>query len=240
MLYYQPVVDARRQVVGAEALLRWQHPQRGLVPPMEFIPLAEQTGLILPLGMWVLDMACRQLAAWARQPHTQALTLAVNVSARQFRQGDFANQVAALLAQTGAKPQQLKLELTESMLLNDVEDIIQKMASLKALGVGFSLDDFGTGYSSLSYLKRLPLDQLKIDQSFVRDVLTDPNDAAIAVTILTLARSLDLAVVAEGVETEGQWTFLTRHGCQAFQGYLFGRPMPVADLMHQLGGPLRA
>ncbi len=235
MLYYQPVVDADRRTVGAEALLRWQHPQRGLVSPMEFIPLAEQTGLILPLGMWVLEMACRQLAAWAQQARTSSLTLAVNVSARQFRQHDFGTQVAAVLARTGANPTLLKMELTESMLLNDVEDIIKKMVLLKFMGVGFSLDDFGTGYSSLSYLKRLPLDQLKIDQSFVRDVLTDTDDAAIAVTILALAKSLDLTVVAEGVETEGQRDFLCSHGCQGFQGYLFGRPMPIADLMHRLG-----
>jgi diguanylate cyclase (GGDEF)-like protein/PAS domain S-box-containing protein len=236
LLYYQPVVNADQQVLGAEALLRWQHPQRGLVLPQEFIPLAEQIGLILPLGMWVLETACRQLVSWGQDVHTQHLTLAVNVSARQLRQPDFATQVAGVLARTGARPQRLKMELTESMLLTEVEDIIQKMELLKALGVGFSLDDFGTGYSSLGYLKRLPLDQLKIDQSFVRDVLTDPNDAAIAVTILALANSLDLQVVAEGVETEGQWRFLSRHGCQAFQGFFFGRPVPVAELMPRLHG----
>ncbi len=232
-LYYQPVVNAQRRMVGAEALLRWQHPQRGMVPPGEFIPLAEQTGLILPLGMWVLEMACRQLVEWSGAANTRDLSLAVNVSARQFRQSDFASQVASLLTKTGANPFRLKMELTESMLLNDAEDIIQKMELLRSMGVGFSLDDFGTGYSSLSYLKRLPLHQLKIDQSFVRDVLTDPNDAAIAVTILALADSLDLQVVAEGVETKGQWDFLMKNGCQAFQGYLFGRPVPMADLARQ-------
>ena len=234
LLYYQPVINHEGRLMGAEALLRWQHPVRGMVAPGEFIPLAERTGLILPIGYWVLEAACRQLVAWAAEPATRGLTLAVNVSARQFRQVDFVPSVLGVLERTGARADRLKIELTESLLLNDVEDIIAKMAALKASGVGFSLDDFGTGYSSLSYLKRLPLDQLKIDQSFVRDVLTDPNDAAIVRTILALAESLDLAVVAEGVETEGQLDFLRQSGCRAFQGYYFSRPKPVDEMLASL------
>ncbi|WP_426305751.1 EAL domain-containing protein [Acidovorax facilis] len=227
LLHYQPVVDEAGKVLGAEALVRWNHPQRGMVPPGDFIPLAEQTGLILALGRQVLTMACRQLALWTTAPHTADWTVAVNVSAQEFRQPGFADEVLSVLRDCGADPAHLKLELTESLLLHDVEDSILKMQALRTLGVGFSLDDFGTGYSSLSYLKRLPLDQLKIDQSFVRDVLTDPNDATIACTIITLAHSLGLDVVAEGVETEGQRAFLLRNGCQQFQGYLFGRPGPA-------------
>ena len=227
LLHYQPVVDEAGKVLGAEALVRWNHPQRGMVPPGDFISLAEQTGLILALGRQVLTMACRQLALWATAPHTADWTVAVNVSAQEFRQPGFADEVLSVLRDCGADPAHLKLELTESLLLHDVEDSILKMQALRTLGVGFSLDDFGTGYSSLSYLKRLPLDQLKIDQSFVRDVLTDPNDATIACTIITLAHSLGLDVVAEGVETEGQRAFLLRNGCQQFQGYLFGRPGPA-------------
>ena len=198
--------------------------------------MAEQTGLILPLGQWVLETACRQLAAWAGSPATARLTMSVNVSARQLRQPDFVVQVLAVLAETGAAADRLRIELTESMLLTDVEEVIDKMTELKAHGVGFSLDDFGTGYSSLAYLKRLPLDQLKIDQSFVRDVLSDPNDAAIARTILALAHSLDLSAVAEGVETQGQRDFLAGNGCRAFQGYLFGRPGPVDALAALIAG----
>lgn len=229
-LYYQPVVDAAGCATGVEALVRWRHPRRGMISPADFIPLAEQTGLILPLGRWVMETACAQLVAWSASPGTQHLTMAVNVSAREFHQPDFVALVRALLDKTGANPCRLKLELTESLLLSDVEDAIAKMSELRSVGVGFALDDFGTGYSSLSYLKRLPLDQLKIDQSFVRDVLTDTNDAAIVRTILSLAQSLDLSVVAEGVETQGQRDFLERSGCKAFQGYLFGRPVPVDDL----------
>jgi EAL domain-containing protein (putative c-di-GMP-specific phosphodiesterase class I) len=230
LLYYQPVVDIAGRITGVEALLRWQHPQRGMVAPGEFITLAEQTGLILPIGQWVMQTACKQLVAWGRQPGTRELSLAVNVSARQFRQPDFVAHVLATLDDSGADPQRLKLELTESVLLSDVEDAIRKMSALRDRGVRFALDDFGTGYSSLSYLKRLPLDQLKIDQSFVRDVLTDPNDAAIVRTILALADSMDLIAVAEGVETEGQRQFLLDSGCFVFQGYLFGRPVPVDKL----------
>jgi diguanylate cyclase (GGDEF)-like protein/PAS domain S-box-containing protein len=229
VLYYQPQVDHVGNVTGAEALIRWQHPQRGMVPPVEFIPLAEETGQILPLGLWVLETACVQLSAWAKAPETAHLTLAVNVSAHQFRQPDFVDQVLQVCERNALGSGKLKLELTESLLLDDVEDIIAKMIALKENGVCFSLDDFGTGYSSLSYLKRLPLDQLKIDQSFVRDVLTDPDDAAIARTIVALAHSLGMTVIAEGVETEEQLLFLASHGCHAYQGYLFSRPLPLAD-----------
>ena len=230
LLHYQPVVNAAGHRMGVEALVRWHHPQRGMVSPGEFIPLAEQTGLILPLGQQVLRMACTQLAQWSQGPDTCDWTVAVNVSAQEFRHPDFVKRVLDALRESGANAHQLKIELTESLLLQDVEDGIAKMRALREQGVGFSLDDFGTGYSSLSYLQRLPLDQLKIDQSFVRDVLTDPNDAAIACTIVTLAQSLGLDVVAEGVETEGQREFLLRNGCHQFQGYLFGRPVPADQL----------
>jgi len=235
VLYYQPVVDAHRRVTGVEALVRWRHPAKGLVPPADFIPMAEQSGLILPLGDWVMETACLQLAQWARLGATSNLTMAVNVSARQFRRPDFVQRVEALLETTGAKAPLLKLELTESLLLSDVQDAVRKMTELGARGVKFSLDDFGTGYSSLTYLKMLPLEQLKIDQSFVRDVLTDANDAAIARTVLALGHSLGLSVVAEGVETAGQLEFLLQHGCTQFQGYLFGRPVPIEAL--QLDDP---
>jgi diguanylate cyclase (GGDEF)-like protein/PAS domain S-box-containing protein len=233
LLYYQPQVDDDTGLTGAEALVRWRHPRRGMVSPAEFIPLAEDTGLILPLGQWVLETACAQLAAWAGQPQTADLVLAVNVSSRQFYHPDFVAQVRGALNQHGADPRRLKLELTESLLLDNIEDTIAKMAMLKTEGVGFSLDDFGTGYSSLTYLKRLPLDQLKIDQSFIRDILTDPNDAVIARAIVALAHSLGLAVIAEGVETAAQRDFLIEHGCRAFQGYFYGRPGPVEALWGQ-------
>ncbi len=227
LLYYQAQVDDAGRVTGAEVLVRWRHPRRGLVPPAEFIPAAEDTGMILPLGHWVLETACRQQAIWASRPEMAHLVLAVNVSAHQFRQPDFVAQVLQVLDRSGANAHRLKLELTESLLLDDVEDIIAKMWALKARGVGFSLDDFGTGYSSLSYLKRLPLDQLKIDQSFVRDIHTDPNDAAIVRTIVALAQSLGLSVIAEGVETEAQSDFLASNGCHAYQGYLYSKPLPL-------------
>lgn len=229
VLYYQAQVIGMGRLTGAEVLLRWQHPLRGMVSPGDFIPLAEDTGLILPLGHWVLMTACTQLASWATQPEMTHLTVAVNVSVRQFRLPNFVEEVLAVLAQTGANPQRLKLELTETLLVTDVEDIIAKMSALKTRGVGFSLDDFGTGYSSLSYLKRLPLDQLKIDQEFVREILTDPNDAAIAKMIIALGESMGLAVIAEGVEIDAQRDFLARHGCHAYQGYLFSRPLPVEE-----------
>ena len=229
VLHYQPQVDDNGRVTGAEVLVRWQHPERGMVSPATFIPLAEDTGLILPLGHWVLETACAQLACWAMQPEMAKLTVAVNVSARELRHPGFVDQVLSTLENTGANPQRLKLELTESMLVENVDGIIEKMFALKSKGINFSLDDFGTGYSSLSYLKLLPLEQLKIDQSFVRDVLTDPNDAAIAKTIVTLAQSLGLRVIAEGVETEAQRDFLASSGCLAYQGYYFSRPLPIKD-----------
>jgi diguanylate cyclase (GGDEF)-like protein/PAS domain S-box-containing protein len=234
LLYYQPQVDTHGRVIGAEALLRWLHPKRGLVGPDAFIPLAEDTGLILPLGQWVLLTACRQLHTWSGQPECAHLSLSVNVSARQFRHPDFAEQVLAILHATQANPARLKLELTESLLLDDLETTGAKMAVLKTHGIGFALDDFGTGYSALSYLKRLPLDQLKIDRCFIKDVLTDPNDAAIARTIVALGQSLGLPVIAEGVETEAQRDFLMLHHCADFQGFLFGKPMPVEDFMEHL------
>ena len=229
VLYYQPQVTDDGALIGTEVLVRWLHPTRGMVAPAEFIPLAEETGLILPLGYWILETACAQLAKWASVPGLSDVKVAVNVSARQFRQPDFKSQVIETLKRTGADPKMLKLELTESLLVENVQDLIQTMHSLKDYGVDFSLDDFGTGYSSLSYLKRLPLNQLKIDQSFVRDVLIDPNDAAIATTIVALGESLGLHVIAEGVETEPQQAFLAEAGCKSYQGYLFGRPLPVAE-----------
>ena len=228
VLHYQAQVTGNR-VTGSEALLRWQHPERGLVFPGEFIAVIEETGLILPVGQWVLERACKQLADWATQPEMSHLTVAVNISARQINHEGFVNQVLMALDRSGANPQRLKLELTESLLVNNVEETIGKMAVLKARGVGFSLDDFGTGYSSLSYLKRMPLDQLKIDQSFVRDLLTDPNDAAIAKMIVVLAETLGLTVIAEGVETEAQRDLLTQNGCHAYQGYFFSRPLPLDE-----------
>lgn len=226
---YQAQVDGDGRIAGVEALLRWKHPKRGLVSPLDFIPLAEDTGLILSIGDWVLKSTCRQLAAWAARPEMAHLTIAVNVSARQFRHREFATQVLAILEQTGANPQRLKLELTESLMVDDVEDVIAKMTVLRARGVSFALDDFGTGYSSLSYLKRLPLDQLKIDQSFVRDILCNANDAAIAKMIVSLAETMGLAVIAEGVETEAQRDFLGNQGCRSYQGFLFSRPLPLTE-----------
>ena len=228
ILHYQAQMTDS-QLTGAEALIRWQHPKRGLVFPGEFISVIEETGLILSVGQWVLECACKQLAEWATRPEMAHLTVAVNISARQFNQVNFVDQVLMVLDRSGAKPQRLKLELTESLLLNNIEDTIGKMTALKERGLGFSLDDFGTGYSSLEYLKRLPLDQLKIDQSFVRDILTDPNDAAIARMIIVLAENLGLMVIAEGVESALQRDTLAMHGCHAYQGYFFSRPLPLDE-----------
>ncbi|GAD21239.1 EAL domain-containing protein [Acidovorax sp. MR-S7] len=240
LLHYQPQIDAQERIVGVEALLRWAHPQRGMVSPAQFIPLAEETGLILPLGRWVLHTACSMLAAWQHDPALAPLTMAVNVSSRQFRNDGFVDDVARVLAVTGAPPGQLKLELTESLLVEDMEATIATMEALRAHGVGFSLDDFGTGYSSLAYLKRMPLEQLKIDQSFVRDLLTDPNDAAIVRTIIALADSLGLEAIAEGVETVQQRDWLAQAGCQCYQGYFFSRPLPSDRLEHLLSTRCRA
>ncbi len=233
LLWYQPQID-RGRLIGAEALLRWNHPRRGILPPSEFISLAEETGLILPLGALVLDSACAQLAAWTSREDFPPISLAVNVSARQFRQTDFVDQVLAVLRRTSADPHRLKLEITESMLLDDVEDTITVMSRLKAHGVQFSLDDFGTGYSSLAYLKRLPLDQLKIDRSFVRDLLQDDTSSAIARTIISLSGAMRLSLLAEGVETEEQRSWLVRFGCHAFQGYLFSPPIPPEEFQSLL------
>jgi diguanylate cyclase (GGDEF)-like protein/PAS domain S-box-containing protein len=234
-LFYQPQVDQDGVLIGAEALVRWLNPEQGLVSPAMFIPLAEETGLIIPIGEWVLNTACQQLKSWGGDARTQHLQIAVNVSAKQFHQPDFVELVRQTLLSSGIKPNLLKLELTESVVLKNVEEVIQRMQELDALGVGFSMDDFGTGYSSLSYLKRLPLDQLKIDQSFVQDVTKDPNDAAIVRAILAMSRSLGLQVIAEGVETQEQRNFLLENGCTAYQGYLFGKPMPIEEWTARLG-----
>ena len=229
-LHYQPQVDGSGKVCGVEALLRWQHAERGMVSPAVFIPLAEENRLIVPIGHWVLETACRQLAAWAGDPRTARLTVSVNVSPRQFRDPGFVDRVLAALEASGAPPGRLKLEVTESLFLEERDDARDKMLRLREWGITFALDDFGTGYSSLSYLKRLPLDQLKIDQSFVRDLLEDEASMAIVASIIALSHSLKLEVVAEGVEAEAQRAWLVAHGCRAFQGYLFGRPVPVEEL----------
>jgi len=226
-LYYQIQVDSSHRPLGAEALIRWLHPERGLVSPAQFIPLAEATGLILPIGQWVLETACAQLKAWEQNALTRDLVLAVNVSAKQFHQADFVAQVQALVQRHAINPMLLKLELTEGMLLENIEDTIAAMNALKEIGVQLSLDDFGTGYSSLQYLKRLPLDQLKIDQSFVRDIVVDSSDKAIVRTIIAMAQSLDMDVIAEGVETEEQRQLLLDRSCTHYQGYLFGKPVPI-------------
>lgn len=226
-LYYQAQVESSGRLTGAEVLLRWQHPERGLISPAEFIPLAEESGLILSLGHWVLTTACQQLAAWAVRPETAHLTLAVNISAKQLHLPTFVDEVLTLVDCFKIDPAKLKLEITESMLLGDVNDIIIKMAALKVRGINFSMDDFGTGYSSLQYLKLLPLDQLKIDQSFVRDIVVDDSDRAIVRTIIAMAHSLGLDVIAEGVETEEQRQILLNKGCASHQGYLFGKPVPI-------------
>lgn len=227
ILHYQLQISHHQKIIGAEVLVRWQHPQRGLVPPNDFIPLAEETGLILPIGQWVLKMACTQIKNWENNVNTQHLQLAVNVSARQFQQTDFVEQVRQILFETAIKPELLKLELTESMMLDDIHDTIDKMNILKKMGVIFSMDDFGTGYSSLAYLTQLPLDQIKIDQSFIKNIEVKSTDAVIVQTIIGMANNLSIEVIAEGVETEAQRVFLEKHECQLYQGYLFSRPVPI-------------
>jgi diguanylate cyclase (GGDEF)-like protein/PAS domain S-box-containing protein len=227
-LFYQPQLD-RGLLTGAEALVRWRHPSRGLVSPQEFVPLAEETGLIFPLGNWVLETACMQLAHWAGRKGGQHLSIAVNVSAREFRQPKFVDQVLSALDRTGANPGNLKIELSESMFGENVEEVIEKMSKLKAHGVSFSLEDFGTGYSSMTYLKRLPLDQIKIDRAFVGEILKDPISSAVAQAIISFGKAMGLSVIAEGVETEEQRAFLAKLGCHSFQGYLFSHPLPLGE-----------
>jgi len=233
-LYYQMQVNHEGKILGAEVLLRWIHPERGLISPLQFIPLAEENGLILPIGHWVLDVACQQLKVWEANPSTNQLQLAVNVSGRQFRQENFVEQVNEIITRTGINPTRLKLELTESIVLDDVEDTITKMHALKKIGVSFSMDDFGTGYSSLAYLTQLPLNQLKIDQSFVRHIGSKASDATIIQTIIGMANNLGMEVIAEGVETQAQRDFLERMGCEHYQGYFFGRPVPLNDFTQAL------
>jgi diguanylate cyclase (GGDEF)-like protein/PAS domain S-box-containing protein len=226
-LYYQIQVDSSGHPLGAEALIRWIHPKRNMISPLQFIPLAEETGLILPIGQWVLETACAQLAIWQKNAHHKHLILSLNVSAKQLHQANFVTQVQEAIQHHGVDPTKLKLELTESMLVKDIESIINKMNALSKIGVRFSLDDFGTGYSSLQYLKKLPLSQLKIDQSFVREIVVDESDLTIVSTIIAMAHSLNLEVIAEGVETEGQRQLLMNNDCLQFQGYLFGRPVTI-------------
>ena len=226
-LYYQIQMDSLHRPLGAESLIRWLHPERGLVPPAQFIQLAEETGQILSIGQWVLETACAQIKAWQQDPRTCDLALAVNVSAKQFHQADFVALVQATVQHYAINPKLLKLELTESLLLDNIEDTITTMSTLKEIGIRFSLDDFGTGYSSLQYLKRLPLDQIKIDQSFVRDITLDSSDREIVRAIIAIAGSLNLDVIAEGVETKEQRQLLLENGCVNYQGYLFNKPVPV-------------
>lgn len=230
VLHYQPQVGRDGAIFGAEALARWKHPTRGVIPPGEFIPMAERCGLMVPLGDWVIRSACAQLAVWQEHPSTASWVLAVNVSATQFAQPDFVDRVLDRVREAGVDPARLKFELTEGMLADDLVDMAAKMKQLKSLGIGLSLDDFGTGFSSLSYLRSLPLDQLKIDQSFVRNILGSSGDRAIAQTVIALGHTLGLMVIAEGVETAEQQHCLAAMGCDAFQGYLFSPPVPAAQL----------
>jgi diguanylate cyclase (GGDEF)-like protein/PAS domain S-box-containing protein len=227
--FYQPQLDDSGRVIGAEALLRWQHPTRGMVLPDDFIRLAEATDLIRPLGRWVLESACRQIREWSASEATRHLIIAVNVSARQFHQSDFVDELAAIVARTGADPARLKLELTESLVIEDIDNTVRRMQQIKAQGIALSLDDFGTGFSSLSCLKRLPLDQIKVDQAFVRDLASDPDDEAIVQAIVTMGHILGLDVIAEGVETTAQRDRLREFGCLRYQGYLFAAPLPPEE-----------
>ena len=235
-LYFQCQAYHNRQIISAEILLRWIHPQRGMISPLEFIPLAEETGLIVPIGQWVLESACAQLKAWEHDMETAFLKLSINVSARQFHQEDFVEQVTQTVLKSGIDPDKLDIELTESLVLDDINETIRKMEALREIGVRFSMDDFGTGYSSLAYLTQLPLDKLKIDQSFVRNIGVKDSDAVIVQTIIGMASNLRMEVIAEGVETEAQRAFLEAHGCPVCQGYLFGKPVPYEAFMDQLRG----
>jgi EAL domain-containing protein (putative c-di-GMP-specific phosphodiesterase class I) len=228
-LFYQVQVDSQQKPFGAEALIRWNHPELGLVAPGYFIEMAEETGLIVPIGQWVLETACKQLKAWEEIPQMRGLTLAVNISSKQFHQDDFVSHVKHIVKQHGIHPALLKLELTETTFANNIESLISSMNALNAIGIQFELDDFGTGYSSLQYLKRLPLEQLKIDQSFVREIEYNENDKQIVRTIIAMTQNLNLKVIAEGVETETQKQILLESGCQRFQGYLFGKPLPADE-----------
>ncbi|BBP84126.1 MULTISPECIES: putative bifunctional diguanylate cyclase/phosphodiesterase [unclassified Pseudomonas] len=230
-LHYQPQLDVTGRVIGAEVLIRWRHPQRGLLPPGEFIDHAERSGLIIPIGKWVLEQACAQLRSWADDPLRKDLCLAVNISQKQFRQASFVPEVLEMLRRHGMDASRLELELTETMLVQDLEDLTRKMSQLVEHGVSFSLDDFGTGFSSLSHLKRLPLGKLKIDRSFICDLLTDANSEAIVCSVIALGQSMGLTVIAEGVETEAQMQCLLERGCQQFQGYLLSKPLPLAAFM---------
>lgn len=231
VLYYQKQVKADGRIIGAEILLRWQHPEKGMISPMAFIPIAEETGLISPIGKWVLQMACAQLKNWESDSLSRDFQLSVNISARQFRQLNFVDEMLEVLKETGANPRKLKLELTESLVLQDIALSTRKMQALRNVGIQFSLDDFGTGHSSLTYLKRLPLEQIKIDQSFVSDIAADPSNEAIVCTIIAMSKSLGMEVIAEGVETEEQRELLAKNGCLAYQGYLFEKPMPIDEFL---------
>lgn len=235
-LYYQIQVDKNRQMLGAEALLRWKHPKFGLVAPDQFIPIAEQTGLILPIGIWVLKTACKQLKRWQNDPLTKDLSIAVNISSSQFSHPEFIEQLRHILKKSGINPALLKLELTESLMLHDITGTIEKMEQLKSLGIGFAMDNFGTGYSSLSHLKKLPIDQLKIDQFLMRDIVIDNADALIVKTIIDMTKNLGINVISGGVETEQQFNCLKDFECSAYQGFLFGKPMPLSEferVIHQ-------
>lgn len=233
-VHYQPQINSLRHVIGAEALCRWTHPKRGPVSPSIFIPIAEETGLIIPIGLWILETVCAQLKEWEADWRTRNLHIAINVSARQFRQTDFVERIREIVERTAINPARLKIELTESLVLENVTDAIKKMLALKALCIGFSMDDFGTGYSSLAYITQLPLDQLKIDESFVQNILTNPSDKVIVQTIISMAHTIGLNVIAEGVETKQQSDFLEHSGCLVYQGYLFGKPMPVDEFLTHL------
>ncbi|WP_445425662.1 putative bifunctional diguanylate cyclase/phosphodiesterase [Alishewanella sp. HL-SH06] len=230
VLFYQKQVNHLKQCIGVEVLLRWIHPEKGMISPLQFIPLAEETGLIVPIGEWVLKEACGTLAKWSLEPDKQHLSIAVNISVVQFSKDNFVQTILNALDISGANPQLLKLEITETLLANNIPDVKAKMQVLQQHGVAFSIDDFGTGYSSLSYLKQLPINQLKIDQGFVRDIINSSNDRAIAQAVITLADSMELQVIAEGVETEAQRALLQSMGCHTYQGYLYGKPCQIQQL----------